>query len=132
MTKPLIAFAVLRAIALTIAVAIAFGLHLPNADWMPIAALVAMKPSLDQTTLAAEQCLAGALIGAIAAAGRNRRRPGPGASSDQGDGTLVRSAGAAASSLPAAAARSPSCGLASSSRPLVSKPVTRESRSVVR
>jgi uncharacterized membrane protein YccC len=35
---------------------------------MPIAAIVAMKPSLQQTTLIAAQRLAGALIGAAAAA----------------------------------------------------------------
>jgi uncharacterized membrane protein YgaE (UPF0421/DUF939 family) len=52
----------------TIAVAVAFGLQLPDADWMPIATLVAMKSSLAQATLAAEQRLAGALIGALVAA----------------------------------------------------------------
>jgi uncharacterized membrane protein YccC len=52
----------------SIAVAIAFGLHLPNADWMPVATLVAMKPSLQQSTLIAEQRLAGAIIGAAVAA----------------------------------------------------------------
>ena len=34
---------------------------------MPIAAVIAMKASLDQTTVAAVQRLAGALIGAVAA-----------------------------------------------------------------
>jgi uncharacterized membrane protein YgaE (UPF0421/DUF939 family) len=63
-----ILFALIRAIAVGIAVAIAFGLHLPNADWMPIAALVAMKSSLQQSTLAAMQRLAGAIIGAAVAA----------------------------------------------------------------
>ena len=58
----------IRAIAISIAVAIAFGLHLPNAQWMPIAAMVAMKPSLQQSTLAAMQRLAGAIIGAAVAA----------------------------------------------------------------
>lgn len=67
LTPPLIMFAVIRALALAITVAIAFGLHLPNADWMPIAALAAMKPSLEQTTLVAEQRVIGALIGAILA-----------------------------------------------------------------
>ena len=46
LTRPLILFAVIRAIAVSIAVAISFGLKLPSADWMPIAAIVAMKPSL--------------------------------------------------------------------------------------
>lgn len=68
LTRPIMLFAVIRAIAVAIAVAIPFGLHLPNADWMPIATLVAMKPSLAQSTLIAEQRLAGTLIGAVIAA----------------------------------------------------------------
>jgi len=35
------------------AMAIAFGPHLPDADWMPIATLVAMQPSLQQSALVA-------------------------------------------------------------------------------
>jgi uncharacterized membrane protein YccC len=62
-----IAFAVIRAIAVAAAVAIPFGLKLPNADWMPVAALVAMKPSLEQSALVAVQRLAGAVIGAVVA-----------------------------------------------------------------
>jgi uncharacterized membrane protein YgaE (UPF0421/DUF939 family) len=58
---------VIRAIAVSIAVAIPFGLHLTNADWMPIATIVAMKPSLEQSALVAEQRLAGAIIGALVA-----------------------------------------------------------------
>lgn len=61
-------YAVIRAVAVAITVAIPFGLKLPNADWMPIAALVAMKPSLQQSTLVAAQRLAGAAIGAVLAA----------------------------------------------------------------
>jgi hypothetical protein len=68
LTRPVILFALIRAIAVAIAVAIAFGLHLPNADWMPIATLIAMKSSLAQSTLAAMQRLAGAIIGAAVAA----------------------------------------------------------------
>ncbi len=68
LTRQVILFALIRAIALSIAVAIAFGLHLPNADWMPVATLVAMKPSLQQSALAAEQRLAGAILGAVVAA----------------------------------------------------------------
>ena len=68
LTRPVILFAVIRAVAIAITVAIAFGLHLPNADWMPIACLVAMKPSLAQSTLVAMQRLAGAIIGAAVAA----------------------------------------------------------------
>ncbi len=67
LTRPVILFTVIRALAVTIAVAIAFGLHLPDADWMPVATLVAMKASLEQATLVAEQRLAGALIGALVA-----------------------------------------------------------------
>ena len=68
LTRPLILYAVIRAVALAISVALAFGLDLANADWMPIATLVAMKPSLDQSALFAEQRLTGAIIGAAAAA----------------------------------------------------------------
>jgi uncharacterized membrane protein YccC len=60
-------YATIRALALAIAIAIPFGLHLPHADWMPIAALVAMKSDLQQSTLAGLQRLAGALIGAVLA-----------------------------------------------------------------
>lgn len=68
LSPPVIMFAVIRAIVVAITVAIPFGLDLPNADWMPIAALVAMKPSLQQSTLVAAQRLAGATIGAVVAA----------------------------------------------------------------
>ncbi len=50
------------------AVALAFGLNLSHGYWMPIAALAAMQPSLQQSTLTAAQRLADALIGAAAAA----------------------------------------------------------------
>jgi uncharacterized membrane protein YccC len=66
--RPEILFAVIQALAISISVSIAFGLHLPNADWMPIATLVAMKSSLNQATLAAEQRIAGAVMGALIAA----------------------------------------------------------------
>ena len=64
----MILFALIRAVALSIAVAIAFGLHLLNVYWMPIATIIAMKPSLQQSALVAEQRLAGALLGAAVAA----------------------------------------------------------------
>jgi hypothetical protein len=67
LTRPVVLFTLIKAITVTIAVAIAFGLHLPNADWMPIATLVAMKGTLDQSTLAAEQRLIGAIMGAAIA-----------------------------------------------------------------
>ena len=68
LTPPLITFALLRAIAIAITVALAFGLDLSHGSWMPIAAIVAMKPSLEQAAVTAIQRLAGALIGAGAAA----------------------------------------------------------------
>jgi hypothetical protein len=68
LTRPVIMFAVIRAVAVAGAAAIAFGLHQPNADWMPVSALAAMKPSLQQSALAAEQRLAGTVVGAAAAA----------------------------------------------------------------
>ena len=67
LTRPVIMFAVIRAIAIAGTAALAFGLDLSHGYWMPIAAIVAMKPSLEQTTLVAAQRLAGALIGAAAA-----------------------------------------------------------------
>ena len=67
LTRPLIMFAVIRAAAIAGAAAIAFGADLPHGSWMPIAAIVAMKPSLQQTTLVGVQRIAGALIGAAAA-----------------------------------------------------------------
>jgi hypothetical protein len=68
LTGPLIMFAVLRAIVVAGTVALAFGLNLPHGYWMVIAAMIAMKASLDQSTIAAVQRLVGALIGAVAAA----------------------------------------------------------------
>ena len=67
LTGPLIMFAVLRAIVVAGTFALAFGLNLPHGYWMPIAAMVAMKASLEQSTIAGVQRLAGALIGAAAA-----------------------------------------------------------------
>jgi hypothetical protein len=67
LTRPLIMFAVVRALAIAGSVALAFGLNLSHGYWLPIAAMVAMKPSLQQSTLVATQRLAGALIGAAAA-----------------------------------------------------------------
>lgn len=68
LTRAIVAFSVLRALAVTVAVAIAWAFDLPNAYWMPLAALIAMKPTLEQSTLVAEQRLAGALIGSVLAA----------------------------------------------------------------
>ena len=66
LTRPLIMFAVIRALVIAGTVALAFGLNLSHGVWMPIAAIVPMKPSLQQTTLVGAQRLAGALIGAAA------------------------------------------------------------------
>ena len=68
LTRPIVLFAVVRAITMAIAVAIPFGFHLPKAYWMPLAAIVAMKPSLEQSTLIAEQRVAGTIVGAAVAA----------------------------------------------------------------
>ena len=68
LTRPLILFAVIRAAALAIAVAISFGLKLPHAYWMPVAAIIAMKPSLQQSALVAERRIAGTILGAAVAA----------------------------------------------------------------
>ena len=68
LTRAVTFFALIRAVALAISAAIAFGLDTPNAYWMPAATLVAMEPSLEQSRLVAEQRLAGAIIGATVAA----------------------------------------------------------------
>jgi uncharacterized membrane protein YccC len=68
LTRPMILFAVIRAVVIGGTVALAFGLNLSHGLWMPIAAMVAMKPSLEQSTLVGLQRLAGALIGAATAA----------------------------------------------------------------
>ena len=68
LTRPLIMFAAVRALVIAGTVALAFGLDLSHGYWMPIAAMAAMKPSLQQSTLVAVQRLAGTLIGAAAAA----------------------------------------------------------------
>jgi len=67
LTGPLIMFAVLRTVVIAGTVALAFGLNLSHGYWMVIAAMVAMKASLDQSTLAGVQRLFGALFGAVAA-----------------------------------------------------------------
>ena len=64
LTLPLIMFALFRALVMAGTVALAFGANLSHGYWMPIAAIIAMKPSLDQATLFAMQRMAGALLGA--------------------------------------------------------------------
>jgi hypothetical protein len=68
LTGPVIMFAVLRAIVIAGTAALAFGLNLNHGEWLIIAAIVAMKPSLEQSTLMGVQRLAGAVMGAAAAA----------------------------------------------------------------
>ncbi|MCP2328965.1 putative membrane protein YccC [Hamadaea flava] len=68
LTRPLIMYAVVRAVVIAVTVALAFGLNLSHGYWMPIAAIVTMQPGLQQTTLVGMQRVAGALIGAAAAA----------------------------------------------------------------
>jgi hypothetical protein len=67
LTPPIITFAVLRALAMAAAAAISFGGGFSHADWALIATLVAMNPSLGQTTVVAGQRALGTLIGAAAA-----------------------------------------------------------------
>jgi len=68
LTRPLVSFAVLRALVMAGTVAIAFGATASSHGyWMAIAAIVAMKPSLEQSTLIAVQRVAGALIGGVVA-----------------------------------------------------------------
>lgn len=68
LTKPVVVYAVLRTLAVSGAVAVAFGFQLPYADWMPLAALVAMKPNAEQSRLAATQRVVGTVLGAVIAA----------------------------------------------------------------
>jgi hypothetical protein len=67
LTRPVVLFVVVRAVAVSAAIAIAFRLRLPNADWMPLATIVALKPSLRQSALVAQQRIAGTVIGAAIA-----------------------------------------------------------------
>ena len=64
LTRPVVLFVLLRAFAVSSAVAIAFGLQVPNADWMPLGTLIAMKPDLQQSTLLAVRRVVGAILGA--------------------------------------------------------------------
>ena len=67
LTRPVVMFAVIRAVAIAGGVALAFGLNLSHGYWLPIATIIAMKPSLQQSTLISVQRLAGTVIGAAAA-----------------------------------------------------------------
>jgi hypothetical protein len=67
LTRPLIMFAVIRAMAVAGSVAIASGANLSHGYWIPIATIIALKPDLTQAALISAQRIAGALIGAGAA-----------------------------------------------------------------
>jgi len=67
LTPPVVMFAVLRAVVIAGTTAIAFGAKPPHGLWLVVAAIIAMKPSLEQSTVTALQRLAGTLIGAAAA-----------------------------------------------------------------
>jgi hypothetical protein len=67
LTPPMITFALIRAIVIAGTVALAFGLNLSHGYWLAISATIAMKGSLEQTTLTALQRVVGTLIGAAAA-----------------------------------------------------------------
>lgn len=58
----------MRAVAVAAAIAIAFGFQLPEAQWMAIATIVAIKPTLTQSRLVAAQRATGAILGALVAA----------------------------------------------------------------
>jgi len=68
LTRPVVMFAIIRALVIAGTVALAFGLNLSHGYWMPIAAMAAMQPRLEQAALISVQRLAGTLIGAVAAA----------------------------------------------------------------
>ena len=68
LSKQVVAFVLIRAVAISGSAAIAFGLSVHSADWMPIATLIAMKPTLQQSSLRATQRLVGAALGAAIAA----------------------------------------------------------------
>ncbi len=67
LTRRVVAFVLIRAVAVSASAAIAFGLDLSAADWMVVATIVIMKPSLEQSRLAGRQRLIGAALGALLA-----------------------------------------------------------------
>ena len=68
LTRPIILFAVIRAVAVSIAVAIAFGLQLPDADWMPDRRHHCHEArACSNPPLVAEQRVAGTILGAAVA-----------------------------------------------------------------
>ena len=67
LTRPVVLFALIRALALAASAAIAYGFHEPDADRMVIATLIAIKPSLEQSRLVGLQRVIGAGMGAVVA-----------------------------------------------------------------
>jgi hypothetical protein len=67
LTAAIVMFAVLRTVVVAGTSAIAFGADPSHGVWLVFSALVAMKPSLEQSTVFAMQRLSGTLIGAAAA-----------------------------------------------------------------
>lgn len=68
LSKPIVAFSLIRAVAIAGSTAIAFGFSVHSADWMPIATLIALKPTLQQSRLIATQRLVGTTLSAAIAA----------------------------------------------------------------
>jgi hypothetical protein len=68
LSRAIVLFVLIRAVAVSAAAAIAFGLQITSADWMPIATVVAMKTTLQQSALRSTQRLVGATLGAGIAA----------------------------------------------------------------
>jgi hypothetical protein len=67
LTPPIVMFAVIRTVVIAGTSAIAFGANPSHGVWLVFSALIAMKPSLEQSTVTAMQRVAGALLGAGAA-----------------------------------------------------------------
>lgn len=67
-SRSLLLFAGLATLAVALATAVAWGFDLPNAVWMPVAALGAIKPGLAASAYRSGQRVAGTVIGGIVAA----------------------------------------------------------------
>ena len=68
LTRPMIMFAVLRALVMGGTMALALGaLAATHGYWIAVAAIIAMKPSLEQSALFGAQRVTGMLIGGVAA-----------------------------------------------------------------
>jgi hypothetical protein len=65
LSRPLVVFAALAALAVGWGTGVAWGFNLPNALWLPVATVVALRPSMQASAYVAGQRVAGALLGAI-------------------------------------------------------------------